>query len=193
MVVLIHIAFRRSENRGIGPDLFDDIEFVHGGSVAFRDGLHDRMISFRNGHGVAGLVVVFAACDTKEFSPIIYFGRAVSVHRTVDDDGIYPVEVWFCDAANIGLVVRVREAFVMDDDVKSFEPLRVFVKVDHGLGPFAPLVDDCPVDWDTFLLRRQLHCFGLEFVIVAATTRYQQHRQVLLGRCGVGGRYWLLR
>lgn len=193
MVVLIHIAFRSSENRGVGPDLFDDVKFVHRGGVAFRNGLHDRMIFFGNGHWIAGLVVVFAACDTKEFSPIIDFGRAVRVHCTVDDYGINPFEVRFRDTANIGFVVRVCEAFVMDDNVKSFEPFRVFVKVDHGLGPFTTLVDDCPVDWDTFLLGRQLHCFSLEFVIVAAATRYQQHGQVLLGRCGTGGYNWLLR
>ena len=109
------------------------------------------------------------------------------MHRTVDDDGIYPFEVWFRDAANIGSVVRVREAFVMDDDIKAFEPLRVFVKVNHRLGPLTPLIDDCPVDWDAFLLGRQLHCFGLEFVVVATAPGYQQHREVLLGYD------WLLR
>ena len=74
MVVFIHIAFGRCENRGVGPDLFDDVKFVHSRGVAFRNGLHDRMIFFGNGHRVAGLVIMLAACDTKEFSPVIDLG-----------------------------------------------------------------------------------------------------------------------
>jgi len=191
--LFVHFAFGGREYGGVGPNLFDDIKFVHGGGVAFRDRLHDRVILFDDGHWVSALMVVFAACDTQEFSPIIDLGGAVGVHCAVDDDGVHPFIVRFGNAADVGFVVCVREAFVVNDDIMALEPLRIFVEVNHGLGPFAPLIDDDPVDWDTFFLGCQLHGFALEFVIMAAAARYQQHRQVLLGRRGIAVCNGLLR
>ena len=94
------------------------------------------------------------------------------MHGAVDHDSIDPFEMGLGNAANVRFVVGVRETLIVDDYFKALKPLWIFVKIDHGLGSLATLVDDRPVDWDSFFLGRQLHGFALEIVVVTASTRY---------------------
>lgn len=165
----VYFAFRSCEHGGIRPNFFDDVQFIHGGRIVCGKALHDRVICLYDFDWIAALVIVLATCDPQKFSPIIDLSGSIRMHGAMDDDCIDTLEVRLGNALDVSFVVGVSEALVMNDHVKVFKPLGVLVEIDHGLGSFAPLVDDCPIDWNPFFLRGQLEGFALEVIIVTAS------------------------
>ena len=108
------------------------------------------------------------------------------MHRSVNDDCVDAIEVRLGNAADVVGVVCVCKAFVMDDHVESFRPLRILVPRDHGFRPFAPFVDDRPLDWESPFFCSELQRFRLKIIVMAASTGNQEHRN----RLGIGSRDW---
>jgi hypothetical protein len=158
------------ENLGVGPDFFDDVQFVHRGFVVGWKVLHHWVVFDSHCDRVLALVFVVAAGHTEKLAPIIDFGRAVGVHRAVDDHGVDTFSMRLGDFANVCLIVGVGKTLVVDDDIKTFGPFWIVVEVDLGFGSFASFEDDGPVDVGSMFFGSQLHGFGLVIVVVATST-----------------------
>jgi len=69
----------------------------------------------------------------------------------VDDDGRRARAVGGEDFGNVGEVVSVGEALVVDDDIVAFGPVGVVVEFDFAGGGLAAFVDDGPGDVAEFV------------------------------------------
>ena len=116
-------ALRFGQYGCIGPDLLDDIEFVFGRFVAVREPLHDWVVFRDDVDRIVALMFVVFAGDTQELAPIIDFGFAVRMHRTMNHNRIGSSTVRLRDAANVGGVVGIGEALVVNYHVETVGPL----------------------------------------------------------------------
>ena len=140
------------------------------------------MIRFCNRYRVVALMVVSTASDTQKFTPIVDLRRTIGMHGAMNDDGVHTIKVWLRNAADIVGIIGVCKALVMDHDVESLGPFRIFVPSDHGFRSFATFVDDRPLDWESPFFCRQLQRFRLKIVVVATSSRNEQDRN----RLGIG-------
>jgi len=168
-------ALSRREDLGVGPNFFDDVEFVHRRLVIGREILHRRVIFFGNRNRILTLMLVMAAGHAEELSPIVNFCRSVGMHRTVDDNCVDSVVVRLGDPSDVVCIVGVSEALIVNHDIVAFGPIGFAIQVNHGFGSFATFVDNSPFDRDTLVFSRHLQRSSLEIVVVAATTGYEQN------------------
>ena len=149
-----------------GPEFFDDVELVHGRDPRGWEAAEGGVVGGDGADGIVTLMIVLTAGDAEEFAPFVGLQRAVSVHRAVYDDGRRARAVGGEDFGNVGEVVGVGEALVVDDDVVGFGPVGVVVEFDFAAGGLAALVDDGPGDVAEFFDAFG-ESLGLEVVVVA--------------------------
>ncbi len=184
VVFAVFLALAGGQGFGVGPEFFDDVEFIHGGDPVGGHAFEDGVLGLDEFHRVFALVIVAAAGDAEQLAPVINVRGAVGVHGAVDDDGGDAIVVRFGDAADVVGVGGVGEAFVVDDDVEFLGPVGVVIQRDLRFGAGAAFHDDGPLDFSEFV-DGVGELGALEGVVVAAAAGDEEGADGLAG-FGVG-------
>ena len=146
------------------------------------EALHDRMLRGDEGDVDRLLRPVAGGLHAEELEPVVR-SRPVAVHRAVEVDCRNTALVGVEDVLNVGQLLHIRRAFVVDDDVVALRPVRVVVDVEPRLGAFVGRVDDRHLDHHAGLdpLFEDLLLLG---VIVAAAAENEHCLQRLGPRDG---------
>jgi hypothetical protein len=148
--------------------------------------LHNGVVGFHIVDDVRVMRPVPGRLHPDEIEPLI-IARTVTVHGTVNQNRRQPFAMRLDDVLDKVLVLHVREALVVNDDVEAFRPVRIVVQRDRRVGRRAALMSNRPDDVGSrrnTSRKNQL----LSSVVVAATARNQQRSKRLpvfasVGRC----------
>ena len=173
VILAIALAFRGRQRLGRRPDLINNVQLILRCHPVVRHALQDRVFRGNLLHRVAALVIVPATCDSEKLSPLINLSSTVCVHRAVDHHRRHTGLVHLGDLANVRLIGRVREAFVVHHYIVALGPTRIVVQRDLRPCAAAALVDHLPIHLG-LLGHPSDECLGLIFVVMATTAGHEQ-------------------
>jgi hypothetical protein len=134
---------------------------------------------------LALMIVVFAG-DAEKLPPVVNLRRAIRVHGAMNHHGRHARVVGRGDFAEVNLVGRVGETFVVNDDVVALGPVGIVVEGNSARVPLPPSITTVQ-STGASLVHGVGELLGLERVIVAATAGDQQGAQGFGFRGRTGG------
>lgn len=110
-------ALSRDERFGVGPELFDDVEFVYRRNPVCWEIANDWVVSVDDRSRVVALVIVATGGYAEEFAPVVNLGGTICMHRAMNDDRGSSGFMGADNFGNVGWFGGVRVALVVDDDI----------------------------------------------------------------------------
>jgi hypothetical protein len=161
---------------GVGPQLLHDVELVHRRDPIGRDAFQDRVGGGNEFHRILALMIVVFAGDTEKLPPVVNLRGPIGVHGAMNYDCGHAGVVGRGDLAEVNLVGRVGETFVVDNDVVTFSPVGIVVEGNLRARSVAAFHYHGPINCRQFG-HGVGELLGLERIIVAATPGDQQGAQ----------------
>ena len=93
------------------------------------------------------LMIMTSAGHSQKLAPVIEWSCAVGVHRTMNHHGRHPCLMGLGDALDIGFVLGIRKAFIVNHDVKLLGPILLVIESNLSTGPVSTLVNHRPVNF----------------------------------------------
>lgn len=115
--------------------------------------------------------------DAEQFTPIVDFCSSIRVHSAMDDHRMHSRFMGGGNSANVLRICRIRKTLVVNDNVESFGPVRIQIKLDFSFRPSSAFRYDrstCrpPAKGETMSGNRLIIMTSLIFTLAASQVSF---------------------